>query len=130
MANTRYLWSVINPAQFSQQEIISLLQRTDQCSCELLQIREAMIKAGIPTFQLGTSIRDLHQVRELLLMSAFKKFRSNNYRGVELERIASITKGHWLFKLTWSERANIFMVSCRIIFLQRYSGLKKRVSLN
>lgn len=125
MTKSRYLWSVINPSLFTLEEITSFLETTDQTCDHLLALREQMIKSGLPTFHLGTAIRELQDNRNLLLLSGYKKFKTDDYTHLELQMV--VKKMARKNKPGWRRRMNNFWIRCRGFIDNRNPQIEKQL---
>lgn len=116
MQATRYFWSVIQPDRFSKAGILTHLEGVNHNIEDLLQLRRQLIKAGIPTYHLLTSIRELEEVKALLVLSATKKFLSNSNVSVQQEFPDFKTR------LGWRESFDIFWIRVKLQWRLRYAG--------
>jgi len=124
MTDSRFLWSVINPSLFTLEEITVFLEVTDRTCDQLLTLREQMIKSGIPTFQLGTAIRELQHTRNLLLLSGFKKFRTDGYIDEDLLEISAQEKDD---QPGWRRGMKNFLIRCRGLIGNRHLPKRKKI---
>jgi hypothetical protein len=112
------------------EEIICLQAEIDQSCEDLLTLREKMTKAGIPTYQLGSSIRELQEVRNLLVLSAFKKYRSSHPED-EKEGQKNIEPARsWEEKWSWRVSFGLFLQMCRILISKQLRASEKEKQFN
>lgn len=117
MRTTQYFWTLIQPDRFSKDDIFTHLERVNHNIEDLLQLRQQLVKAEIPSYHLLTSIRELEETKTLLLMSAAKKFLSS--RGVvsHQQEIPDFNS-----KIGWRESIEIFKIRLKIQWRLRFEG--------